>query len=402
MLYLLAMRQPIHRLSGLNAKAIALVFVGVLSACTGHFSGLDDRASFTGDTCDLLSAPVRMRAITDLQNREIMGSAQWLTDNDTLIFADNGQAWSYRLSDSAESCLSCAFDAPAEVHRVNVLPYGSYILLGPADPLEDAISVIHDAPTRLAGDAIWWLAADLQTPPQNLGYRAFEMVATSRSGMQLAWASGIGQGDLVDPQTLVPSPPDTLGATAHTARLEIAEGQARLIDVQEVYHWPQSIVQISNFLPDDAGLALTTFWSLERRFYPSPEEFQNGHYTANDAEAWTLDLSSGELTNQSQFGSFDELEGLSPDGRYAFLESNRDNNTMEVNILELGSDGAGLRALTQGGRLDIDGATDPTAFDASFSPNGRRGVIGLGLSSSPQRAVPNHTSLALIEFDCGE
>ncbi|WP_375177520.1 hypothetical protein [Marinobacter mobilis] len=401
-----------------SLNVVCVVFlIGLMSGCTGEKDVAEsDTDADTRDqgerpevnlsaadkVCDLLSAPINIQPIEGIRGREIVGSPQWLVDNDTIVYADSGDAWSYQLSEGKPRCLTCSFDDPAVVHRVNVLADGSFILLGPAHALEETSTLVHDAPSRLAGDTIWWLASDLETPPQSLGYRAFEMVATSRESMTMAWASGIAQGDLVDAQTAMLSPPATLGATAHVARIEVNAGTAHLLDVKEVYHWPHSIVQVNNFLPGDSGLALTTFWSLERRFYPTSEELQQGSYTSNDAEAWTLDLASGELINQSQSPGFDEFEGLHPDGQFAFLESTRASESLDLHVLALGSAGQQTRPLTSRGTLDGSGAADQVVFDASFSPDGRRGVLGLGLSANVQRSIPNHTNLALIEFECGE
>jgi dipeptidyl aminopeptidase/acylaminoacyl peptidase len=178
--------------------------------------------------------------------------------------------------------------------RVHYLPDGTYLLIGARDFKDIRTTREHD-------EELWAMAADVKSPPVPLGRKISEGIAVSRKRMRIAWSNTHGQY------------PDSI--PEGESRLYVADvvedpaGAPRLANVHEVLRArrPECTLEAQDFRRDDAELVYVC-------------------YRAGDkADVFGLDLASGKSTTYRKVESeYNEVEGVSPDGAWALVESSRD------------------------------------------------------------------------------
>jgi Tol biopolymer transport system component len=176
--------------------------------------------------------------------------------------------------------------------RVQYLPNGDFFLIG-------ARTFTDIRTTRSRDQEMWVMKGDAKAPPAPLGHRISEGVAISRKNLKIAWSNTRGQyPDLLDEGESV----------VYTADIVYTDGGPALANKKEVLRAraPECTLEAQDFRNDDRELVYTC--------YRSPY-----------ADVFGVDLATGKVTTyRKRAGEYNEVEGLSPDGRWALVESSRE------------------------------------------------------------------------------
>lgn len=219
--------------------------------------------------------------------------------------------------------------------RVQYLPNGDFFLIG-------ARKFADIAGTRSRDQEMWILKADAKTPPVALSHKISEGVAISRKRMKIAWSNTRGQY------------PDVLAqgeSVIYTADIVYKDGVPGLANKKEILRakTPECTLEAQDFRSNDTELVYTC--------YRSPY-----------ADVFGVDLSTGKVTTYRKLpGEYNEVEGLFPDGKYALVESSRDQggpdkqNSKYIDIwrLKLEPDSADFVRLTRWGDFQSFKASNP-------------------------------------------
>jgi Tol biopolymer transport system component len=175
--------------------------------------------------------------------------------------------------------------------RVQYLPNGDFFLIG-ARTFTDIRS------TREHDEEMWVMKADAKTPPVALGQRISEGVAISRQRPEIAWANTHGQY----PDLLAPGE-----SVLYTADIDYKDGVPTLVNKKEVLRAqaPACTLEAQDFRHDDTELIYVC-------------------YTHPLADVMGVDLQTGKTTVYRHVpGEYNEVEGISPDGKWTLVESSR-------------------------------------------------------------------------------
>jgi len=226
-----------------------------------------------------------------------------------------GDAFVIDLETRAIRCLTCNVPG-ASFLRVMHLPSSDYLLIGPE-------RFVDLGRSRGRDNELWFLSRKPGSRPVKLGRRMSEGAAVSKRSTKIAFSVGHAQDDT------------------------IPEGQTRLV-VAELYPSDDTPALRSErvvFTSDGPGCNLEAqdFFEDDRKLT----------YTCYEPEgrssAWTIDLATGERTNQSAaIGFYNEVEGIFPDGRYASVESDHQSRAFgdpasfrNIDVWKLRLDGTG-------------------------------------------------------------
>ncbi len=182
--------------------------------------------------------------------------------------------------------------------RVHYLPHGDFFLIG-ARHFTDIRS------TRAHDQEMWVMKADAKTPPVPLNHKIFEGVAVSRKRMKIAWSNTHDQY----PDQIAPGE-----SILYTADIVYGAGVPTLANKKEVIraHAPECSLEAQDFRNDDTEQIYTC--------YRAP------HY----ADVMGVDLGTGKSTTYRKIpDEYNECEGVSPDGKWALIESSRDQGGPE-------------------------------------------------------------------------
>lgn len=182
--------------------------------------------------------------------------------------------------------------------RIQYLPNGDYFLIG-------ARNFTDVSTTRSRDQEMWVMKADLKTPPVPLEHRISEGVAISRKRMKIAWANTHGQL----PELLAPGE-----SVIYTADILYKEGVPYLTNKQEVIRAkaPECTLEAQDFRRDDTELIYVC--------YRRPDK----------ADVFGIDLRTKQVTTYRKIeGEYNEVEGISPDGEWALVESSREQGGAE-------------------------------------------------------------------------
>lgn len=218
-----------------------------------------------------------------------------------------GDAFEYDLAEGKVRNLTG--HAPSEGYlRVHYLGDGSVLLLGPRKPAATREE------TRLGRIEMFWLAPAGDKPPVAIGMQVWEGVATSRISNKVAWA----QMDVDREAQKIRS------TTLYTGRIEVAEGRAKLVDVEEVLKTTDCFVEAQDFLPGDRGLVMPCY-----RF----GDYPGGART----EIVSFDFVTRKLTRYpTPEAIYGEVEGIFPDGKRTLVECAQDRSAgMDICVLDL-------------------------------------------------------------------
>jgi Tol biopolymer transport system component len=227
--------------------------------------------------------------------------------------------------------------------RVHYLPNGDYFLIGARDFKDIRSTRDHDQER-------WIMAAGARSAPAALGQKISEGVAISRKRMRIAWANTHGQY------------PDLLAegeSVIYMADVEYVDGVPRLANTKEVLraHRPECTLEAQDFRHDDTELIYVCYRERDK------------------ADVFGIDLRSGAVTTYRKIeGEYNEVEGVSPDGAWALVESSRDQGGPERQTshyidlwkLKLEPNSTDFVRMTHWGDYDGYKASNPTV-----SPDGK-------------------------------
>ncbi|HEY2942083.1 MAG TPA: hypothetical protein VGN09_06595 [Vicinamibacteria bacterium] len=219
--------------------------------------------------------------------------AAWSPDDQRLAFMSKsfGDAFEIDLRTRTIRLLTGHFVHPGFL-RVQYLPSGDFFLIG-------ARTFTDVRTTRSRDQEMWVMKADASTPPTPLDHKISEGVAISRQRMRIAWSNTHGQyPDLVSEGESV----------LYTADVIYKDGVPGLANKKEVLRAraPECTLEAQDFRDDDRELIYTC--------YRSPY-----------ADVLGVDLGTGKVTTYRKLpDEYNEVEGISPDGKWTLVESSRE------------------------------------------------------------------------------
>ena len=158
---------------------------------------------------------------------------------------------------------------------------------------------------------LWVLKKGLSGPPTPLGEHCSEGPAVSRNRMTIAWT-------LMDEGLI------------YTGDIVYENGKCKLIN--------KKLILDTNNLPFKCSVETQNFRP------PDEKELIFSAYNYQGSEVMGLDISTGKVVNYSNApGSYEEPEGIFPDGKYTLVECDRHNpkGTQYIDIYRLALDGSG-------------------------------------------------------------
>jgi len=246
-----------------------------------------------------------------------------------------GDAMVVDLETRAIRCLTCS--VPGAVFlRVMHLVTGDYILIGP-DHFED-IRV-----SRSRDNELWFLSRERGSKPVKFKEKMSEGMAISKKSLKVAYSQIHDQ---------VPDVP--AGASRLiVAEVNLAGGAPTLVNKKVVYESKDSgcTLEAQDFYDNDTKMTFTCY---------EPRGL---------ASVMGIDLGSGAVTNFSKApGTYNEVEGIFPDGQYTCVEADRQVETLggahgsgNIDIWKLKLDGTGkdLTRLTYFNDFEAGKASNP-------------------------------------------
>jgi len=241
-------------------------------------------------------------------------------DNHRIAFMNKsfGDAMLIDLKTRVITCLTCNVPGAAFL-RVMHLSTGDYILIGP-DHFED----IHISRSR--DNELWFLSKEPGSKPVKIGQKLNEGAAISKKSLKIAFSE-------------VPSQAPDLAAGSSrltVADLDLSGGTAKLINKKTVYESKDRgcVLEAQDFYDDDSKMVFTCY-------QPHPENA--------GAAVMGINLKTGEVTDFSKApGTYNEPEGIFPDGKYTTVEADRQCETLggergphNIDIWKLKLDGTG-------------------------------------------------------------
>ena len=212
-------------------------------------------------------------------------------------------------------CLTC--NVPAAVFlRVMHLVTGDYLLIGP-----DHFENTHVS--RARDNELWFLSKERGAKPLKLGQKLNEGAAISKKSMKISFAETSEQdSDLAEGVSRL-----------STAEIDLSGSAPKIINKRVVYESKDKscTLEAQDFYDGDRKMTFTCY---------EPQ---------NRASAMGIDLATGAVTNFSKApGSYNEVEGIFPDGRYAAVEADRQCEQLggtrgpgNIDIWKLRLDGSG-------------------------------------------------------------
>jgi hypothetical protein len=219
--------------------------------------------------------------------------AAWSPDDERIAFMGKsfGDAFEIDLATRLTRLLTGHFRHSGFL-RVQYLPNGDFFLIG-------ARTFTDVGLTRGRDQEMWVMAADAAAPPTALNHKISEGVAISRTRLRIAWSNTHAQY------------PDLLAegeSALYTADIVYKDGVPQLVDTKEVLRAraPECTLEAQDFRNDDTELIYTC-------------------YRSRYADVLGIDLRTGKVTTYRKLpDEYNEVEGISPDGRWTLVESSRE------------------------------------------------------------------------------
>jgi hypothetical protein len=238
-------------------------------------------------------------------------------DNQRVAFMAKsfGDAMVVDLKTRAIRCLTCNVPAAAFL-RVMHLVSGDYILIGP-DHFED-IRV-----SRTRDNELWFLSKARGSKPVKFKEKMSEGMAISKKSLKVAYSQ------------------------VHAQVTEVPAGASRLIvaDVNLSGDTPALVNKNVVYESKDSGCTIEA-----QDFYDNDTKMTFTCYEPRSAASvMGIDLATGTVTNFSKApGTYNEVEGIFPDGQYTSVEADRQVETLggnrgsgNIDVWKLRLDGTG-------------------------------------------------------------
>ena len=212
-------------------------------------------------------------------------------------------------------CLTCGVPGAAFL-RVMHLSTGDYILIGP-EHFQD----IHVSRSR--DNELWFLSKQPNSKPIRFNQKMSEGAAISKKSLKISYSENSAQ-----------NPELPKGASRlFIADVDLSGAVPQLTNKKVVYESPDNrcSIEAQDFFDNDRKMTFTCY---------QPEGM---------ASVMTIDLETKEVVNQSKApGTYNEVEGIFPDGKYTCVEGDRQVQTLgrkggfrEIDIWKLRLDGTG-------------------------------------------------------------
>ena len=213
-------------------------------------------------------------------------------DNKRIAFMAKsfGDAFVIDLDTRVIRCLTCNVPGTAFL-RVMHLATGDYILIGP-ERFKDLRASRHE------DNELWFLGKQPGSKPVRLNQKMSEGAAISKQDLRISYS-----------ETSAQNPDLPKGASRlSTAEVDLSGGAPRLVNKKVVYESPDNrcTIEAQDFY--DSGRKMT-FTCYEPK---------------GMASVMSIDLQTGAVENMSKApGTYNECEGIFPDGRYTCVEGDR-------------------------------------------------------------------------------
>lgn len=256
--------------------------------------------------------PIKIQILTHFGER-----ADISPDNTQVAFMSKsfGDAFVIDLKTRVIRCLTCNIPAAAFL-RVMHLVNGDYILIGP-----DHFENIHTSRTR--DNELWYLGREPGAKPVKLGQKMHEGAAISKKSMKIAFSETHEDHEELPPED----------SRLYTADLDLSGPAPKLVNQKMVYESKDKscTLEAQDFYDNDSKMTFTCY---------EPRGL---------ASVMGIDLKTGEVTNFSKAaGTYNEVEGIFPDGQYTCVESDRQVDQLggkrgsgNIDIWKLKLDGTG-------------------------------------------------------------
>lgn len=249
--------------------------------------------------------------------------ADFSPDNSQVAFMAKsfGDAFVIDLKTRAIRCLTCSVPGAAFL-RVMHLANGDYLLIGP-ERFEDV------RVSRSRDNELWYLSRKPGARPVKLGQKMSEGAAISKRSLTIAFSETSGQNSTLPrgASRLIAAEVDLSGATP------------ALKNLQTLLTSPDNrcVIEAQDFFDQDRQLTYSCY---------EPE---------GKASVWTIDRATKKTTPQSSLiGSYNEVEGIFPDGRHTCVESDQQairagwpGLFRNIDIWKLALDGSGGKSFTR-------------------------------------------------------
>jgi hypothetical protein len=238
-------------------------------------------------------------------------------DNQRIAFMAKsfGDAMVVDLKSRDISCLTCSVPGAAFL-RVMHLVSGDYILIGP-----DHFENINVSRTR--DNELWFLSKEHGSKPVKFNEKMSEGIAISKKSLKVSYSQIHAQ---------VPDVPEGASRLI-VAEVSLAGGTPTLVNKKVVYESKDDSCRLEaqDFYDNDTKM---TFTCYEPR---------------GMASVMGIDMATGQITNFSKTpGTYNETEGIFPDGLYTCVEGDRQVATLggahgsnNIDIWKLKLDGTG-------------------------------------------------------------
>ena len=241
--------------------------------------------------------------------------ADFSPDNKSVAFMSKsfGDAFVIDLNTRNIRCLTCNIPAAAFL-RVMHLSTGDYILIGP-DHFED-IRI-----SRSRDNELWFLSKERGAKPIKLGQKMSEGAAISKKNLTIAF-SELRASDLAEGASRI-----------IMADIDLSDGTPKLVNKKIIHE------------SKDRSCTLEA-----QDFYDNDTKMTFVCYEPNNlGSVMSIDLKTKEVINHSKApGSYNETEGIFPDGLYTLVEADRQCETLggargpnNIDIWKLKLDGTG-------------------------------------------------------------
>ena len=238
-------------------------------------------------------------------------------DNQRVAFMTKsfGDAMVIDLKTRIIQCLTCSVPG-APFLRVMHLVTGDYILIGP-----DHFENIRVSRTR--DNELWFLSKKRGSKPVKLGQKMSEGAAISKKSLKIAFSQTSAQTPDLAPEA----------SRLITADVDLSGAAPRLVNQKTVFasNDRSCVLEGQDFYDNDTKMTFTCY---------EPN---------NRASVMGIDLESGKVTNFSKApGTYNEPEGIFPDGLYTTVEADRQCETLggqrgsgNIDVWKLKLDGTG-------------------------------------------------------------
>lgn len=291
-----------------NSKLLAVIVFPFLLFTQSFAQGLEQRMD--GDPLDNL--PDNVEVLTLFGER-----ADFSPDNKRIAFMSKsfGDAMVIDLETRSIDCLTCSIPAAAFL-RVMHLSTGDYILIGPEQFKNRRVSRGRD-------NELWFLSKEPGSEPVKLNQKLSEGVAVSKNQLKISFSQTSTQiQDLSEDKSRL-----------IVADVDISGNQPRLINKKTVYESPDDncTIEAQDFYENDTKMTFSCY---------EPNSLSS---------VMGIDLETGEVINFSKKpGSYNEAEGIFPDGEFTTVESDNQCDWLEgrrgpwnIDIWKLKLDGTG-------------------------------------------------------------